>query len=199
MDILSTISTLSSIVTLQGWWNKRKHKFHGEPVIIDVKKSQEATISQGADIFVPLEITFTNPNPFPVILTEVALTNVLAGIITMDVVYEGKRILTGNNVRLLDIAMKIKLPPATTHSEKSITTGTPEFEEMFYISQEAIQDAGQILDFRFTFQYVHPKDPKRKERTLDVHVPNIVIAHGKYRAVSVTVPMENNTRFNEHL
>jgi len=167
------ISAIPAIATILGWFTGRYDRKHGKPIVVSIKEMKEPSFSYFPEDFAPLEITFRNDNPFDIVLTEIAITNVRVGRMAIGVrkpsLVTHMRSIMWNPQQLLNKDVYLTLPTAFGETGIPITTGTPELDEIFFVDHDTIRASNNTLDFCLTFRLTSHKNLYRK-----IHVRGVL-------------------------
>jgi len=149
------------------YWAVRERIF-GIPLNITIKKLMKVPFDYGPKHFIPLEISFFNPNPFAVIVSEMSVgSEKEEGQLAV-----GYRAFDSDKARLLYkdvftphlLQLNLHIPPHWATEGGIFKTDTKDCKEIFFVSPDVLNtDAGQI---KIRFKCIPTVGWKRKSKVV---------------------------------
>jgi len=136
------------------------------PLSVTIQKLEDAKFLYEAEHFIPLKISFFNPNPFSLFISEIALKEqgLLAGgyqaydSTTREVIWDK------DSPQALQCTLTV--PPAYMTGGKPLQTNTVDCPDMFFIDKNTVGDDKKQLKFQIKYHKTLSRRHKRKLKIL---------------------------------
>jgi len=142
----------------------RRERCYGKPLSIHVEIIEKTTFGYFPTMldFEALEMTFLNPNPFTVEITEIKLCDKkgFLGVGKTAGDMEGAYVVCYDEDCPTTLKLPLAIRPSTLTEGKPLQTGTKELKAIFFVNKDVIKRSKGKFKLRFKCEPTNPK--KRK-------------------------------------